>query len=760
MAATGSPQSTARTFRFGPYELSERDGELRKHGIRIKLQDQPFRVLVELLANAGTVVSREELQQRLWPADTFVDFDTGLNNAIRKLRQALNDDADNPRYIETLAKRGYRFVAPAAVTGPVQAVQQAAVGGEGAVTQPAAVVAIDSPPYWRNNIRLWQLLAAGVVLLALGIGIAWWLRPTAAREAREQSITANPPDAPVTGAVISPDGKYVAYSDSTGVYIRHIESGETRPLELPKDSQAVPTGWYPDGTHLLLTMAESGQEFPGLWKASILGGNPTVLMEQASGGVVSPDGSKIAFLRANGAAVGVWVARSDGKDGKEIVTGVGPKEILSTGGWFSIPQYEGSWAPRLAWSPSGRRIAFVSNSWNAYGDPEESTKMTLRTVDVEGRAPNKVMASTKLRPPLAWAPDGRMLVTQIESSANGTSDMGVWALRVDEKTGTAHGNPVVLTRGAGRIGGLSASAIGKRLVLWRASTQPQVFITQSAEKGDQLGAPRRLTLDESGNIASAWTSDGSAVLFASNRGGSWKFFGRPSIKSRPMCFLEGGTQFVLPRLSPDGSHILYEIGEEATGGGGANGFANIMAMPSQGGAPRRVLQMQYLYNHQCARSPSNVCVLNTQHGRTVRFFTFDPATGTTQELTSLQFEGEAVNWSLSPDGQMLAYVISGGEPKVTFMDLHGQSKHEVELNGWSRANNVDWTANGKSVFVIAQSPSGASAVLEVDPTGKHEARLEGQKNVRFYWAIQSPDGKHVLLEQLTGENNVWMVENY
>ena len=103
-------------FRFGPFELSERDGELRKNGGRIKLQEQPFRVLVELLANAGTVVTREELQQKLWPADTFVDFDVGLNTAIRKIRQALGDDADHPHYIETAAKRGYRFFAAVSKT--------------------------------------------------------------------------------------------------------------------------------------------------------------------------------------------------------------------------------------------------------------------------------------------------------------------------------------------------------------------------------------------------------------------------------------------------------------------------------------------------------------------------------------------------------------------------------------------------------------------------------------------------------------------
>src|SRR5215813_10567740 len=109
-------------YRFGPFELSERDGEVRKHGVRIKLQEQPFRVLLELLANAGMLVTREELRQKLWPADTFVDFDVGLNTAIKRLRDALSDTAESPRYIETLPRRGYRFIAQvdgwAAATAP------------------------------------------------------------------------------------------------------------------------------------------------------------------------------------------------------------------------------------------------------------------------------------------------------------------------------------------------------------------------------------------------------------------------------------------------------------------------------------------------------------------------------------------------------------------------------------------------------------------------------------------------------------------
>lgn len=100
-----------RKTRFGAFEVDLRSGELYKHGIRLKLQDQPFQVLALLLEHAGEVVTREELQQKLWAADTFVDFDTGLNSAIKKLRDVLADSADEPRYIETLPRRGYRFIA-------------------------------------------------------------------------------------------------------------------------------------------------------------------------------------------------------------------------------------------------------------------------------------------------------------------------------------------------------------------------------------------------------------------------------------------------------------------------------------------------------------------------------------------------------------------------------------------------------------------------------------------------------------------------
>jgi cholera toxin transcriptional activator len=110
------PDDRKRVFRFAVYEADSASGELRKSGVRIRLHEQAFQVLTTLLERPGEIVTREELSQKLWPADTFVDFDHGLNTVINKLREALGDSASNPRFIETLARRGYRFVAPVELT--------------------------------------------------------------------------------------------------------------------------------------------------------------------------------------------------------------------------------------------------------------------------------------------------------------------------------------------------------------------------------------------------------------------------------------------------------------------------------------------------------------------------------------------------------------------------------------------------------------------------------------------------------------------
>jgi eukaryotic-like serine/threonine-protein kinase len=171
----GAPARTRRT-RFGAFEVDLRAGEVYKHGIRLKVQDQPFQVLSLLLEHPGDVVTREELRQKLWRSDTFVDFDTGLNSAVKKLRDALSDSADEPRYIETLPRRGYRFIAQ---------VENGDVPGL-AVAENAAPVPPAQPAPAPANRRRFAIFAGVTALLTLVAFIAAW-RVLAARPVLNQT---------------------------------------------------------------------------------------------------------------------------------------------------------------------------------------------------------------------------------------------------------------------------------------------------------------------------------------------------------------------------------------------------------------------------------------------------------------------------------------------------------------------------------------------------------------------------------------------
>jgi DNA-binding winged helix-turn-helix (wHTH) protein len=158
-------------IRFGVFELDTEIGELLKQGSKVRLQEQPFQILRILLEHRGKVVTREDLQHRIWPADTFVDFDRGLYNAIKKLREALGDDAEKPRFIETLPKRGYRFIA---------SVQSGAPPAQAEVhTLPLTGTQSDAPKIRRERFAsgwLWGTSAAVAVILVLA------LNPSAVRD--------------------------------------------------------------------------------------------------------------------------------------------------------------------------------------------------------------------------------------------------------------------------------------------------------------------------------------------------------------------------------------------------------------------------------------------------------------------------------------------------------------------------------------------------------------------------------------------------
>ena len=152
----------SRTLRFDDFELDVRAGQLRRRGIRLRLSGQPLQVLGILLERAGDVMTREELQSQIWPADTFVDFDHGLHNAIARIREVLGDSAENPRYIETLPRRGYRYI------GPVEDAQAPPASIEN-VEDAGKVVSFPAPEKRASRISVVVRTAIACALLALGL---------------------------------------------------------------------------------------------------------------------------------------------------------------------------------------------------------------------------------------------------------------------------------------------------------------------------------------------------------------------------------------------------------------------------------------------------------------------------------------------------------------------------------------------------------------------------------------------------------------
>ncbi len=184
-----SPKGSQPSFSFGPYEAALPAGELRKNGSHVKIQDLPLRLLSVLAEKSGQVVTRDELRKRLWPVDTFVDFEDGLNTAVRKLREALGDDAEMPRYIETVPRRGYRFLGNAKQISPSVRTGLAAAGTSSSELPSESPASVHGR---RSRWKTWAL-AAGVVLVVLG-GVGFWLvygRPAFSFSARDSILVSD-----------------------------------------------------------------------------------------------------------------------------------------------------------------------------------------------------------------------------------------------------------------------------------------------------------------------------------------------------------------------------------------------------------------------------------------------------------------------------------------------------------------------------------------------------------------------------------------
>jgi Tol biopolymer transport system component/DNA-binding winged helix-turn-helix (wHTH) protein len=505
-------------IRFGLFEADLKTGELYRSGIRIRIQAQPFRVLSVLLENAGEVVAREELQRRLWGKNTVVDFEHGLGTAINKIRDALGDSAENPRFIETLAKRGYRFIAP---------VSHSSIQTDGHLSIPAeAAPGSIQPERVQSAIRLsWPL-----VLLCIGIGVTFGLGIL-------QIFNRAPAESLLISRVtasgrISPGDTFlenlpVTTTDGTRLYFPELENGRTRlaqaliangetsSLILPDEIVAPLMGDIsPDGSKLLIRNHISAEAEQALWIVPTLGGAarqiPGVLAHDATW---MPDGSRILY--ANGDTL--WIANENGGSPQR----------------FATLQGRAFW---MRWSPAGNvlRVTLLNS---------DTHTTSLWQMDAQGNNAHQLLAdwsTTANECCGSWTSDGRYFV--FESGHSGSNN--IWML------GSGHGTPVQLTNGPLDYEAPITARSGHRIFFIGTDTRSELLEYSREGRsfepfGDTLRTANRVIFSRDGKWM-AWISNEDSSLWRSRVDGSE----RVQLTSQPM-------EVFMMQWSPDGHELAF-----------------------------------------------------------------------------------------------------------------------------------------------------------------------------------------------------------
>ncbi len=752
--ASSRPFSALRA-QFGRFQLDLGSRELSCSGVRIPIQEQPLQILRLLLEADGQVVSREQIRTALWPEDTFVDFEHDVNTAVKKLRQALEDSAENPEYVETLPRVGYRFLVPVEWGSGTQE------------SKPAAVVVMPSHEPSRGphlavepelDRRRWKLVVA-VALAAVSVaavalivlmpdGFLSKIRkkilspPELANRVPQQPamgrrrLTASPEDAPVTSAAISPDGKYLAYTDSTGFYLRLVETGETHPVSLPREFAPSVESWFPDSVHLVISWIEDSGRPPSLWVISVLGGTPRKLTDVGSFARVSPDGAQVVFMRGSWDDNEIWLSDPNGNGARKIVDGgldyFGP----------------------AAWSPDGKEFAFVRAS-------VERPEGRIQTYDVGKGRVETVLSLAGLGSDICWVRSGELVYSLVEAPPN-QDNSNLWSVQLDTRTGRPAGAAVRISDDHDRVGSITATSDGKRLAVLRFTYQQDVYLASIEDKGKRISSPRRFTLDQRQDFPSSWTPDSKAVLIVSNRDGVSHIFRQKIDETQPELFVGGKQDVWLPHMTPDGLDMLYLASPEQVG---PTDKVRMMSISLAGGPSRVILEEPGIVSYQCARLPSKTCVYGQVEAELLKFFLFDSSRGNRSELPIKMKKGSAMNnWNLSPDGRYLAISETRNPyegPRLRLISLIDQTERQLSTSQPRLIIGVDWAADAKSLwlggFMSRGSWGARSGLVNVDLGGHVTAAIEGRAPV-IMGATPSPDGHTLALGANTFSSNVWLLD--
>jgi Tol biopolymer transport system component/DNA-binding winged helix-turn-helix (wHTH) protein len=620
-----APTQSPHFLRFGILEVDVRAGEVRKSGVKLKLQEQPFQVLCMLVEHPGEIVTREELRNRLWPADTFVDFDRGLNAAVKRLRDALGDSADSPVFIETLARRGYRFI--------------------GTVEIPTATPSARRRRWhWLSTTR--NAVISGLTACALALSFLYYSHSVRSRASHPAVTPVVTPVVTNVGAKytpsLSPDGQHLAFAwnggtgDHYSIYVKLIGGEESLRLTQQASIDFNPV-WSPDGRYIAFCRILKDET--GIYVIPALGGaerrmRKTLWDEQdfyealgAAGRLSwSPDGKLLAFsdrVSGNEPVSSIFLLSLESQeirrltspprwsdfdpvfspDGQTLAfarrgTGIymvsvlrGKEQRLISGGY--------NWG--LAWAPDGRHIVFPDASWpvNAGwlwkislhgGEPERLQfgqegiepmirgnqlvyvrqmaninvwRRKLSSSHTAGPA-DRFISSTRMESGPQFSPDGSKIT--FESTRSGYYE--VWVCR-SEGSGL-----IQLTHFKSITGTPRWSPDGQRIAFdSRTPGNADIFVIDS-----QGGSPRRLTSELSSDVVPSWSRDGRWIFFASDRSGRWEVWKIPS---------DGGTTVQVTHQggfaafeSPDGRFLYYAKGL---------GVPGLWRIPTNGGEEIEVI---------------------------------------------------------------------------------------------------------------------------------------------------------------------------
>jgi Tol biopolymer transport system component/DNA-binding winged helix-turn-helix (wHTH) protein len=719
------PSQLNRIFRFGDFEFSVRAGELRKNSEIVRLQHQPLRVLLALLEYSGEVITRDEIRDRVWPDDSVQDFDNSLRVAVAKLRQALADDPDDPLYIETLPRRGYRWLYPVTVEdSPPSAFESEVQRPEGIDMdrmQPVAVLG-DSPTKRRQGVGVKSAFLTLFLVLA-AFAASKFLR--AAPEMPEPKVV------PLTTypglelmPSISPDGKRVAFAwtgpeatGSYGVYVKGVGDDRARRLtETPVDAADGDPVWTPDGRSVLF-FRRSGPG-SGIYSAPVDGGAAHELV------AVDLRGRRIRRSRFDISPRGNAIVYPDPVPGQETVAlflfDLGT--LLSRQLTHPPPNSEGDGDP--VFSHDGNTIAFQRDTLDqqqlyvlpAGGDPERMLTSKVYGDFIDG---------------LAWTADDREILI---------GGSRLWRIPVSGGADSIKSIPY--------IPGPATFPVVRntRLAYVLATENANIWKLDLRDPTHAAGEPSRLISSTRQQAAMAYSPNGSRIAFQSDRSGNWEIWicDRDGSNAVQLTHFASGLTGT-PRWSPDGKQIAFDSH--------ASGVSQIYVVSADGGNPRQVT-----YEITGSRVPSwshdgKWIYYSTISGKTANIFRLPAAGGTPQSIAS----HGGIYAVESADGKYLYYSRGPADPTIWRVPIGGGP--EEQMSGVPRPFDTShWVVVASGIYIV--DGNGDLQFYRFD-NGSVARVLHDQKFLTDWSMAVSPDGREIAWAQVdTRLADLMLVENF